>query len=78
MSALACECGAVTGERCDAAGATTTIEWMPRDLRASHDAAGNSGEWPHNGARHLRVTPECGARLVAQDGEWTRQVEVSS
>lgn len=72
-----CECGRVTGHRCDwqgEVGELVTIEWMPIGLRASHAAAGNSGRWPHNGADRLRVSRECADSLVAGNDGWASEV----
>lgn len=52
------------------------VERMPDSLRASHDAAGNSGVYPHNGAERAAVQWECAARLIEADEEWCREVEV--
>lgn len=43
------------------------VETMPRALRASHEAAGNRGVYPANGA--IRVTMDEGD---AYEDEWTR------
>jgi hypothetical protein len=50
---------------------TVLVEHMPESLRASHEAAGNRGVYPHNGALRLRVSQGC-ADDVADD--WTREV----
>lgn len=42
------------------------VEVMPRHLRESHRAAGNSGVYPHSGARRYIVDRSC----VVED-EWT-------
>lgn len=34
----------------------TVIEFMPRYLRSSHEAAGNAGFYPHNGSCRVAVT----------------------
>lgn len=65
-----CECGQATGERCAWEGPvseTVVIEWMPPHLRASHEAAGNSGSYPHNGAMRLRVERETCAPMLSED-----------
>ena len=70
---ISCECGTVHGERCDWTGAaseTVLVEWMPRDLRQSHEQARNSGTYPANGARHLRMARTCAADVVASDPDW--------
>lgn len=53
-----CQCGEICGEPCDNT-ADILIEWMPKDLRDSHEAAGNSGSYPHNGSVRLRVSSAC-------------------
>lgn len=63
-----CECGYITGDRCAAESAHVLVEWMPEDLRESHEAAGNAGSWPHNGSVRLRMSIDCAATL--QD-DWT-------
>jgi hypothetical protein len=65
-----CECGQITGEAC-VARREVTIEHMPEHLRASHEAAGNRGAYPANGAVRLRVSRAC-AKLLVDD--WTRRV----
>jgi len=51
------------------------VETMPRHLRASHEAAGNRGRWPHNGARR-EVLPLAEAREVVHfDPEWSEILE---
>lgn len=69
-----CECGQASGEACDATlrrDAVVTVEWMPRSLRANHEAAGNSGVWPHNGAERLRCDEACADAIVESDPEWS-------
>lgn len=73
-----CECGTITGVRCAWEGSeadTVTVEWMPEDIRASHEAAGNSGYYPNNGARRLTVERSCAESLV---DDWTSIVEARS
>lgn len=68
-----CACGEVTGVLCESVlprSESVILEWMPPQHRESHKAAGNSGRHPHNGASHLRVDPDCAARIIAEDGEW--------
>lgn len=65
-----CECGDALGEACAWAGPrseTVVVEWMPHHLRYFHEAAGNAGTWPSNGALRLRVHVDC-ARILAEDG----------
>lgn len=69
-----CQCGEATEVRCayDGRGdGWRVIIWMPVYLRASHEAAGNRGVWPYNGALLLSVSPDCADALVETDGEWT-------
>lgn len=64
-----CACGEATGEACNWSGPradTVVIEWMPEHLRASHEAAGNRGVYPHNGALRLRVHPDCAEMLSTE------------
>ena len=64
-----CECGEYMGEACQWSGPrseTVLVEYMPRWLRSSHAAAGNSGAYPCNGAVKLRVERGC-ARLLLDD-----------
>ena len=82
---IKCGCGAVTGQACwgDAlpADQVVVIEYMPRELRASHEAAGNSGEWPHNGAVRIAVAKSCADAIMdpdpddeSDDADWTEIV----
>jgi hypothetical protein len=65
-----CECGTITGYAC-ARDMTAVdgllVEYMPEYLRASHEAAGNRGRYPDNGAVRLRLHPDCAAEHA---GEW--------
>lgn len=75
---VACECGEWSGERCEWSGPeseTVVVEWMPEYLRASHRQAGNSGVYPHNGARLIRCERSCARRIVSDAPEWARIVE---
>jgi len=68
-----CECGEWCGEPCQGSALPDdliTVEYMPEYLRGSHEAAGNAGSWPHNGACRIRATEECAARMIEHDGEW--------
>lgn len=47
------------------------VEWMPEYLRASHEAARNSGVWPHNGAKRCIMARESAEALVESDPDWT-------
>ncbi len=73
-----CDCGQAGGDApCEWRGPvaeTVLVEWMPLALRASHEAAGNRGRWPGNGAERLRCCRECADRLVEADPEWTEIV----
>ena len=46
-----------------------TIETMPEYLRASHRAAGNWGEYPHNGATRRLVHRDEADEIVAADAD---------
>jgi hypothetical protein len=69
-----CECGKIIGERCAWSGPkaeTTLVEWMPEQHRSGHEAAGNSGSYPHNGAERLRIESEtCLPLLRESEGDW--------
>jgi hypothetical protein len=72
-----CECGQITGVRCTWVGSpteTAIVEWMPQSLRASHEAAGNHGSYPHNGSIRVRCEKSCADGLVDDDPDWTRIV----
>lgn len=72
-----CECGRITGEYCDWHGPEedcVTIEWMPPCFRASHEAAGNSGVWPHNGSEQLLVAPTCADMIMESEDGWVSLV----
>jgi len=47
-----------------------TVEFMLAHLRASHEAAGNRGVYPRNGAVRIRVSAQCVERMLDDDGEW--------
>jgi hypothetical protein len=72
-----CECAEVVGgDACAWSGPkseTVVVEFMPREYRASHEAAGNVGVYPHNGTRRVRCEVSCADRLahVWIDGEET-------
>lgn len=67
-----CECGETTGVACPAE-AEILIEWMPPCWRSAHEAAGNRGIYPRNGALRLRVAGACAQRVKeeAADADWT-------
>ena len=74
-----CKCGEWTGERCNWTGPreeTVIVEYMPEYLRSSHDAAGNHGHYPSNGAIRVRVERSCANLLLADESEqeWARIV----
>lgn len=72
-----CLCGRATGVPCNWVGPLSemvVVEWMPDYLRASHEAAGSSGCWPHNGAERLAVEESCG-RTLCEDDHWVSIVE---
>lgn len=77
MMGVRCECGEWSGERCEWSGDASDavrVEVMPEHLRSSHEAAGNSGSYPDNGAVRLRVSRECADLMVAADGDWVEVV----
>ena len=68
-----CQCGQWSGEPCQWFGPeseTVMVEFMPEHLRASHESAGNSGSYPHNGAVRVRVASSCAALMAKTDGQW--------
>lgn len=70
-----CGCGAWTGERCGLVrplADLVCVEVIPEYLRASHEAAGGRGSYPHNGADRALVAPACADDLLAEHGEWAR------
>lgn len=78
MKQYLCACGQVTGVRCDWVGTAdkmAVVEHMPAHLRASHEAAGNRGAYPHNGAERIACEASCAAMLVDGDEEWTSIIE---
>jgi hypothetical protein len=77
---IQCECGQALGEPCQWTGdvaETVLVEYMPEALRASHEAAGNRGEYPHNGALRLSCERGCADRLthVWEDGQQTSALD---
>jgi hypothetical protein len=73
-----CECGDIMGEACCWSGPiseTVTVEWMPEQYRASHEAAGNAGSYPYNGAIRLRLARSCYERLKEYEGKWMSEVK---
>lgn len=75
-----CECGNATGHACplvEPIADMVTLEYMPRHLRASHEAAGNAGCYPHNGAVRLAVYSGCADDIIEAEGdEWAQVVDV--
>lgn len=70
---LVCQCGEVYGAPCEWSGDvadTVLVEVMPEHLRASHEAAGNKGDYPQNGAIRLRVERSCADSLVESEDGW--------
>lgn len=67
-----CECGTATGHACygELEDDAVTVEVMPESLRASHEAAGNRGAYPANGAERLRVTPDCADDVIGDADGW--------
>lgn len=65
--ATACQCGEITGVRCDWTG-DVLVEHMPEHLRASHAKAHNRGSYPLNGSIRLRLNRGCAENLAS---EWT-------
>lgn len=51
------------------------IEYMPEHLRASHEAAGNAGIYPHNGAVRYACSQALADDMVETFGDWCRIVE---
>lgn len=52
-------------------GDLVLVEYMPRQFRESHKAAGNSGRYPHNGAIRAAIHHECAEWLTANEsGAW--------
>lgn len=75
-----CECGEFDGGSCEWWGPpreTVVVEYMPPEHRASHEAAGNAGVYPHNGAVRIRCERSCADRLahVWVDGEETADLD---
>lgn len=73
MNARRCQAHAALMPQCDA-HATTLVEWHPLHNRGAHDAAGNTGHWPHNGARRLALCDECAAELLTSEPDWASEV----
>ena len=74
---LRCQCGEVTGTQCEQfrkRHEMLVVEWMPYEHRASHEAAGNRGEYPGNGALRLLCAADCAALLVENEEGWAHPV----
>jgi len=71
---LLCDCEQVTGQPCGCRGGSVadlvTVEYMPRQHRASHEAAGNRGTYPHNGASHVRCSRACADSILETEDGW--------
>lgn len=68
-----CNCGEITGTPCYWSGPRkdmVIIEYIQDFHRGSYRAAGNRGEYPHNGARRLLVEKWCAKALVFETPEW--------
>lgn len=50
------------------------VEYMPEYLRSSHEAAGNSGRWPHNGATRYACSAALAEDMTEVFGNWCRVV----
>jgi hypothetical protein len=74
-----CGCGELLGGRgcgwTGPAAEAVVLEYMPRSLRSSHDAAGNAGLWPHNGAERAMVERGCAECIVDAEDGWASIVE---
>lgn len=69
-----CACGRITGQGCDWRGPASeavVVEWMPLYLRATHEAAGGAGVWPHDGSKRLSCSVDCAEGLL---DDWTEAV----
>ena len=74
---VSCECGEALGEPCQwhgPASETVIVEYMPEFLRASHEAAGNCGMYPENGAIRFRAERSCAETIIESAGDWARIV----
>lgn len=70
---IRCACGEWSGEACSWSGPrseTVRVEYMPEQHRTSHDAAGNRGAYPANGASRIRVSSACAAQMLEHDADW--------
>lgn len=72
-----CECGEWSGDMCEWTGPMTEmvlVEYMPEQFRSSHEAAGNMGCYPHNGARRIWVERSCADRMLRNDPDWVQVI----
>lgn len=53
------------------------VETMPVALRASHEAAGGAGVYPHNGAERVLMHRDDAEALVESDGGWSRIIRAA-
>ena len=53
------------------------VETMPVSLRASHEAAGSAGVYPHNGARRVLMHRADAEELCEADGGWSRIIRAA-
>lgn len=78
MAKVECECGTIYGESCGCSVATSEtvqVEWMPEQHRSSHEAAGNSGVYPHNGAVRLTLARSHVKAVLKDEGKWAHEVK---
>lgn len=76
---MTCQCGNYWGNSCNESipeGADSrTVEYMPEWLRSSHEAAGNSGSYPANGAQRITVSINCIDAIMDAGDEYVSEVE---
>jgi len=53
------------------------VETMPVSLRASHEAAGGAGVWPHDGSERVLMHRDDAEVLVETDGGWSRIIRAA-
>ena len=74
---VGCGCGEWSGVACEWSGLPServTVEVMPEEHRGSHEAAGNSGVYPHNGAVRMRVSRGCAVAILRHENDWAKVV----
>lgn len=54
--------------------AATVVEYMPRQHRAAHEAAGNRGSWPDNGSFRVHLCRFCAGAVLETEGDWATEV----